>query len=218
MKKRRMNTLNNNQASIHQEKTKKKFTFRRGCGLVVTIIVVFIIGNIAYGNIFKGKFVYEDAGKNIFSIKYPKKYHTWPLNTGTNTNDGKVDQLVIVKDCLVFDLILHPDCAYDAALNMSIYKKNGTYFFTTPEEYSQYKQNEENAWGGGTYWDQYKCDKKASFQLCDFTDAGKKVIFTKNYMIEITTDNLNSEEIITKDKKNRKIDTDYMLSTLTFVE
>lgn len=109
--------------------TKRKIS----CGKVILFVilgfVLYVIGNIFYGNFIKGQYQYSHSGQQVFNFKYPKKYHIKYSSyntTNTEVNGAPkgtpVDDIIVSKKCSLFQLNF--DCGYDITLRFVVYWKN----------------------------------------------------------------------------------------------
>lgn len=175
---------------------KKKF----GCGKIflflLLILVLYVVGNIIYGNFVKGQYQYTHSGQQIFSFKYSKKYHVKFSNYTTSTEVNNIpkgtqaDDITVSRKCSIFELNF--DCAYDITLRYTIYWKDSD----SPQG--------QNLWTTDT---NCRYEQLAGKQLCYLGNTREtSYIFGENYKIDI----LQSQAA------NKQTDINNILSSLVF--
>ncbi|MCL5407157.1 MAG: hypothetical protein M1429_01525 [Patescibacteria group bacterium] len=197
-----MNVQNKTSMQVENQVPPKKGRFSRGkiFLIIILIFVIYVLGNIVYGNFIKGQYNYTHAGQQIFSFKYPKKYHV------QFENYQNYDYITIKKKCSLLDLLsFNFDCGYDMSLRFTIFWPDNEKFVSTPEEYIQKNiKTYSHSWGPNPSCNYTQVADKQICYIGNYKETG--IIFSKDYMIEVVSSQL----------PKRQNDINYMLSTLVF--
>lgn len=181
---------------------KKKKSGWKLFGWIILLIVLYGVGNIIYGNLFKGTYTYEDAGKAVFSIKYPKKYYL-KIDKSEGYNNPLVDDVTFSHKCNIFEPIF--DCGYDMTLQLVIIKKGNEGFFNNYQDY--YKNLDKQKNNLNLINSQCNFEQDGLNQICYIDNLNSSgILFNNNYMIKV----LNNSY------KSSKRDVQDILSSLTF--